>query len=193
MADSPYLRRATTSVLLAVALIGGAILLIGDRFGAAPGYALTQPALMEGQLAACVAEESMRLIDTGKERCRSGELALAPERPPSPVAVGQAAPGANGVAGFEIVTAKVTVTKGQPVTGEARCSAGKVALGGGVLPDPEGPRQGGAPEDRMDVVVSSPLVPVGGEAGGYGWRAMVKNTGGAPLAVVVAALCVSLR
>src|SRR5687767_3253007 len=62
MSASPYIRRATTSVLIAVALIGGAILLLGDRFDAVPGYALTQPVVrVEARMAACVAEESMRL------------------------------------------------------------------------------------------------------------------------------------
>jgi hypothetical protein len=246
MSGSPYLRRATTSLLVAVALIGGAILLLGDRFDAVPGYALSQPALVRSNIAACVAEESLRLIATGRERCDPDETALASDRPPSPTMSAPAGPpgpqgppgppgppgpagpagasapvrrtgaattgagpagmpgpagppgtpgrpGADGVAGFEIVTAKVVVTKGQSAAGEARCPAGKVALGGGVLPDPESPNKGGAPEDRMDVLVSAPLLPGGAEPAGYGWRATVKNTGGTPLALVVAALCVSLR
>jgi hypothetical protein len=41
----------------------------------------------------------------------------------------------------------------------------------------------------MDVVVSAPLLP-----GGYGWTATVKNTSSSvPLAVVLAAICVTLR
>ena len=36
MSASPYIRRATTSVLVAVALLGGAILLLGDRFDCRP-------------------------------------------------------------------------------------------------------------------------------------------------------------
>jgi hypothetical protein len=72
----PYLRRATTSVLVAVALISGAILLLGDRFDAVPGYTLTQPARIDARIAACVAEESMRLINADREQCRPGELAL---------------------------------------------------------------------------------------------------------------------
>jgi hypothetical protein len=214
MSASPYIRRATTSVLVAVGLLGGTILLLGDRFDTVPGYALsgytlTQPTPMEGQVAACVAEESMRLIDTGRERCQPGELSLAsqhsspgggaPERETSTAATGPA----DGVAGFEVVTAEVAVPKGRSAAGEARCPTGKVALGGGVLPDSEGPRAGGDPEDRMDVVLSGPLLPgpllpgsvLTGrtEAAGYGWRARVKNTGGPALSVVVAALCVTLR
>ena len=73
----PCLRRATTSVLVAVALISGAILLLGDRFDAVPGYALTQPVRVEAHMAACVAEEGMRLINSDLERCRPGELELA--------------------------------------------------------------------------------------------------------------------
>src|SRR5437867_1499424 len=80
MFASPYLRRATTSVLVAVGLTSGAILLLGDRFDAAPGYALTQPVRIDAHIAACVAEESMRLIDSGRERCQPGELALESER-----------------------------------------------------------------------------------------------------------------
>src|SRR5918999_2059189 len=85
-----YLHRATTSVLVAVALISGAILLLGDRFDAVPGYALTQPVRVEAHMAACVAEESMRLINSELERCRPGELELASENggvpgPPGPV------------------------------------------------------------------------------------------------------------
>jgi hypothetical protein len=200
MSPSPYLRRATTSVLVAVGLISGAILLLGDRFDAAPGYALTQPVRIDAHIAACVAEESMRLIDSGRERCQPGELALESERVHASADSGQVGPpgspgraGLDGVAGFEIVTAKVEVPKGQTVAGEARCPVGKVALGGGVLPDPASPRNGGAPEDRMDVVVSAPLLPGGADAGGYGWRATVKNTAGGPLSLVVAALCVTLR
>ncbi len=60
------------------------------------------------------------------------------------------------------------------------------------MPDPDGPRKGDAPEDRTEVVVSGPLLP-GGDAGGYGWTATVRNTGSSPLSVVVAAICVILR
>src|SRR5213593_3822818 len=77
----PCLRRATTSVLVAVALISGAMLLLGDRFDAAPGYALTQPiGVVEAHIAACVAEESMRLINPDRERCHPGELTLGSDR-----------------------------------------------------------------------------------------------------------------
>jgi hypothetical protein len=96
------------------------------------------------------------------------------------------------VSGFEIVTAKMAVATRESAAGEARCPAGKVAVGGGVLPDPESPRRAGA-EDRMNVVVSAPLLP-GGDGGGYGWTATVKNTStSVPLAVLVAAICVTLR
>jgi hypothetical protein len=69
-----------TCVLVAVGLISGAILLLGDRFEAGPGYALTRPARADSGIAACVAEESMRLIDSARERCQPGELTLVPER-----------------------------------------------------------------------------------------------------------------
>jgi hypothetical protein len=62
-----------------------------------------------------------------------------------------------------------------------------------VLPDPESPGKAGDPEDRMDVIVSAPLLPGNAEEAGYGWQATVKNTGGPALSLVIAALCVSLR
>jgi hypothetical protein len=247
-----YLHRATTSVLVAVALISGAILLLGDRFDAVPGYALTQPVRVDAPMAACVAEESMRLINSDLERCGPGEMELASEHtgasgppgpagppgPPGPAgppgpqgaagapgSAGRAAAGtgptgpapvpgaasasgsppgppgpagpagragADGVSGFEIVSAKLAVTSRESAAGQVRCPAGKVAVGGGVLPDPDGPRKGAAPEDRTELVVSGPLLP-SGDAAGYGWTATVRNTGTAPLAVVVAAICVVLR
>lgn len=251
----PCLRRATTSVLVAVALISGAMLLLGDRFDAAPGYALTQPVRVEAHIAACVAEESMRLIDPEGERCHPGELTLGSDRihpsaeagppgPPGPAGPpgppgppGPAGPpgapakaatssttagapagrtataaagsgsagapglpgppgpagraGADGVSGFEVVTAKVAVPGRASASGEARCPAGKVAVGGGVLPDPDMAKEG-VPDDRMTVVVSAPRLP-GGDAPGYAWTVTVKNTGTSPLAILVAAICVALR
>lgn len=192
----PYLRRATTSVLVAVALISGAILLLGDRFEVTPSYALTQPARAGARMAACVAEENMRLINTDQQQCDPGELQLASQnlRPPaetsSPGPAGR--PGADEVSEVEIVTVRVAVPNRQAASGEARCPAGKVALGGGVLPDGETPRKGDGPDHRMAVVVSGPLLP--GPETGSGWTATVRNTGaGAPLSVVVAAICVTTR
>lgn len=86
----PCFRRATTSVLVAVALISGAMLLLGDRFEPASSYALSQPVRAGGAIAACVAEENMRLVALDRERCRPEELELASER---------ARPGAQGPAG----------------------------------------------------------------------------------------------
>jgi len=80
MFESPHFRWAMTSVLVAVGLISGAILLLGDRFDTPSGYALTQPARTDAHIAACVADESMRLIDSTRERCRAGELTLVPLR-----------------------------------------------------------------------------------------------------------------
>ncbi|MEW6471934.1 MAG: hypothetical protein AB1679_06665 [Actinomycetota bacterium] len=249
----PCLRRATTSVLVAVALVSGGILLLGDRFDAPSSYALTQPARISTPMAACVAEENMRLIDTDREQCRPDELQLAsgptppaaqpgppgppgpagppgPPGPPGPAgpagppgAAGKGGPpvaatsgrvaaaanrgagmagppgppgppgrpGADGVSGFEIVTTKVAVPSRQAASGEARCPAGKVSVGGGVLPDPETPSKNDRPEERMDVVVSGPLLP-GGDAG-YGWTATVRNTGTGGLTVVLAVICVTSR
>jgi hypothetical protein len=93
---SAYLRRATTSVLVAVALVSGGILLVGDRFDVAPGYALTESTRLSTRIAACVADENMRLINPDQERCRPGEIQLASERahpsaePGPPAAAGQA-------------------------------------------------------------------------------------------------------
>jgi hypothetical protein len=70
------LRRATTPVLVAVALISGAILVLGDRFDRTAGYAVTQPIRFEARIAACVADESMRLINPDHERCRPDEREL---------------------------------------------------------------------------------------------------------------------
>ena len=80
MFESPHIR-AMTSVLVAVGLICGGVLLLGDRFDARPGDSLlTQAARVEVHIAACVAEENMRLIDPGREHCRPGELTLVPLR-----------------------------------------------------------------------------------------------------------------
>ena len=219
----PCIRRATTSVLLAVSLVSGGILLLGDRFDVTPSYALTPSARLSPRLAACVADENMRLINSDQETCRPDEVELAPRAglgatigavpasggspgaatpilgpdplsgpagPPGPPGAG-GKPGVDGVSGFEIVTAGVAVPGRQSASGEVRCPAGKVALGGVVLPDRATPGKSGDPDDRMQVAVSAPLLPTGD--GGYGWTASVKNTGPAALSVVVAAVCVALR
>ncbi len=82
MSDSPYVRRATTPVLVAVALTSGAIVLLGDHFDSASGYVLAKPVRTEEGMAACVAEESMRLINADREQCHRDEVTLieAPER-----------------------------------------------------------------------------------------------------------------
>lgn len=188
----PYLRRATTSVLVAVAVISGAILLLGDRFGAAPGDALAQPVRPGIHMAACVADESMRLIDPNRERCRPGERELGPQgadgrdaaRPSGPA--GPA--GGEGVSGFELVSAPLTVPARAAATGEAGCPAGKVAVGGGVVADPDSTHEADGTEDRVEPVSSGPVLP-----GGYGWTATVKNATPAPLTVIVAAVCLTLR
>lgn len=207
MTPHPCLRRATTSVLVAVALISGAILLVGDQFGSALNSAgnsvLTQPARASGEIAACVAEESMRLITVGRERCRPDELELAsgptPATEPSlqgvrtiPASVDGAGRGPDdGVSGFEIVTAKAPVAVNRAATGEARCPASKVAVGGGVRRDIDSAGRAGS-EDQMEVTVSGPLLPGGGNDG-HGWTATVRNTGPSPISIVVAAICVFSR
>ena len=239
----PYLRRTTTSVLVAVALVSGGILLLGDRFHVTPGYALTERSPVPARIAACVAEENMRLVNPDQEQCRPGELQLTsprsalqpisagglagpagppgppgpegpagPPGPPGPAGSGRLAagsggpqgpsgppgpPGAagpagtDGVSGFEVVTARVAVPGRQSASGEARCPAGKVALGGGVLPEPVEGNKNEQAAERMDVTISAPRLP--GSDGGSGWVATVRNTHTGGLSVVVAALCVALR
>jgi hypothetical protein len=100
--------------------------------------------------------------------------------------------GSDGVSGFEIVTAKLAVPTRESAAGEVRCPSGKIAVGGGVLPDPDAAQKSGTPATRMEVAVSSPLLP--SADGGYGWTATVKNTSGnSPLSVLVAAVCLTLR
>ena len=254
----PYLRRTTTSVMVAVALVSGGILLLGDRFHESPGYALTPPVpVSPARIAACVAEENMRLVNPDQEQCHPGEIELTsgrsalqpisaagmpgpagppgpsgpagpagPPGPPGPAgsatvagrgsgrsaasgqlaagAVGPGGPqgpsgppgpvgraGSDGVSGFEIVTAKVSVPGRGSASGEARCPAGKVALGGGVLPEPVDGGKNELAAERMDVTISAPLLP--GADGGSGWVATVRNTHTGGLSVVVAAVCVALR
>ena len=76
----PHLRRATSAVLVIVALVSGGVLLLGDRFAAAPTSALTQPIRTSARIAACVADENMRLINPDREGCHPGELLLVPSR-----------------------------------------------------------------------------------------------------------------
>lgn len=85
VSSHPSLRRATTSVLVGVALVAGAILLLGDRFDSAGGAALRQPVHVEAHIVACVADESMRLVNPDREQCHPGERELASERTPAPV------------------------------------------------------------------------------------------------------------
>jgi hypothetical protein len=202
----PYLRRTTTSVLVAVALVSGGILLLGDRFRVTPGFALTQRSPIAARIAACVAEENMRLVDPDQEQCQPGEVELTSPRsglqPISaagmPRPAGPAGPpgaagraGTDGVSGFEIVTAKLSVPGRETASAEARCPPGKVALGGGVLHDPADGRESEEAAERMAVTVSAPLLP--GDSGGSGWVATVRNTRTGALAVVVAAVCVAIR
>jgi hypothetical protein len=97
------------------------------------------------------------------------------------------------VAGYEIVTARLSVSGRETAAGEARCPAGKVALGGGVVPDPAAPGKEEDKAPRMTVTASGPLLAGARPGGGYGWTVTVKNDDTAPLALVVAAVCVTLR
>jgi hypothetical protein len=71
-----YRRRTTTYVLVAVALVSGGVLLLGDSFGATPSYPQNRAARVSVRIAACVADENMRLIDPNRERCHLGEIEL---------------------------------------------------------------------------------------------------------------------
>ena len=72
----PPSRRVTASVLFVVAIVSGGILLLGDRFGVTPSYALDRSTRVSARIAACVADENMRLIDPAREWCRPGEIEL---------------------------------------------------------------------------------------------------------------------
>jgi len=87
--SQPSLRRADAAVLVAVTVMSGAVLLLGDRFEPARGGTLTQPVHAGGRIAACVADESMRLINPDRERCHPGEQELTAASP-GPAAAGAA-------------------------------------------------------------------------------------------------------
>jgi|GEM_PF-7104642 len=89
--SQPSLRRADAAVLVAVTVMSGAVLLLGDRFEPGRDATLRQPVQARGRIAACVADESMRLIDPDRERCHPGEQELTEAR---------AAPAAAGAAGW---------------------------------------------------------------------------------------------
>lgn len=74
----PDRRRTTAWVLVVAASLSGAVLLLGDRFDVAPSDALTRPAPFPApaRMAACVADENMRLIDPDRARCEPGEIEL---------------------------------------------------------------------------------------------------------------------
>ncbi len=195
---SPYcLRRATMSLLAAVTLIGGAVLFLGGRFSVGPGHALTQTVQAGAPIAACVAEVNMRLITLDRDRCHPGELELAsggldvarPDNPPPGASAPPGVSGPPGASGYEVVIARFAIGARQTAGGEARCPAGKVAVGGGSLPDPEGADRRGA-EERTQLAMSGPLLP--GDQGS-GWTVSVKNLGSPPLQLVVVAICVGLR
>jgi hypothetical protein len=264
----PSLHRAKTSVMAAVALISGGVLLLGDRFDpAAPGAAIRHASNSTVRIAACVADETMRLIDPERQQCELGEHELVSEHlhpavqaagrdgtgglvsvaahgppgpagppgPPGPAgppgppgppasrgarpagstigapavrsatAAGPSGPpgllgppgpagpkGADGISGYELVTARVVVAKRSTASGTAQCPAGKVVLGGGAVPDPEVPRTSG-PEDQPQIVVSSPVLPAGAPAASA-WTVTVKNAApsGAPITMIVVAICATL-
>lgn len=77
----PYPRRATLFVMATVTLASGGILLLGDRISAAPNEAFTPAGALAPRVAACLADESVRLIDTGREQCGRDELELSPRLP----------------------------------------------------------------------------------------------------------------
>ncbi len=84
-------RQATIPVLVIVTLISAAILLLGDRFDTASGHVLTKP-VPAAPIAACVAEESMRLINADREQCHPGELLLVEAPVPGSVGDGRYPP-----------------------------------------------------------------------------------------------------
>src|SRR5687768_15415498 len=142
MKSHPCLRPATTSVLAAVALISGVILLVGDRFGSARSSVLTQPVRSDGRIAACVAEADMRLITVGREQCRPDELELGS---------GPASPGDLGLSGAAAIPASVDRA--------GRGPAGPPGLPGlagpAGPPGPPGPPGPGAPASGRDRAASA--------------------------------------
>lgn len=77
-APEPFVRRADAAVLAVVALLSGAVLLLGDRFETSANDRLVQPVHVEARIAACVGDETMRLINPDRERCHPGERELTP-------------------------------------------------------------------------------------------------------------------
>ena len=151
----PCLPRATTSVLVAVALISGAILVLGDRFDSARSYALGQPVLAEGRIAACVAEENMRLIDLDRERCHPGELELAsdhghPRRrphPPGPPGARRSPRAHPGLRGRPARPERASRRAPGPEDGRRRSGRARVAGASGPA-GPPGPAGAAGPPGR---------------------------------------------
>ena len=101
------------------------------------------------------------------------------------------AKGTDGISGYQIVTTGFVVQAGKTATGSVSCPAGKVALGGGVMPDPNGGKTAPNPDERGTVLGSAPQARPTGEFG-VGWSATVKNTGkiaDGPLAMLVVVVC----
>lgn len=167
-ASRPCLRRATTSVLVAVALVSGAVLLLGDRFDAAAGYGVSQPIGAQAHIGACVADESLRLIDRDRERCRPDELELAsalprpadpsgPAGPPGP----PGPPGPSGPPGPPGPPGPAGKAAG-PATMLGSRAAASAPAGPPGPPGPPGPagRPGGDGVSGLEVVTAELTVPV---------------------------------
>ncbi|MGH8999716.1 MAG: hypothetical protein ACRDY7_10040 [Acidimicrobiia bacterium] len=105
-------------------------------------------------------------------------------------AKGPAGPrGADGVSGYEVVTSRVVLRGDEPASATVACPPGKVALGGGALPEAATTLQALAMAKRLMVLQSAPVLQ---PAAGTGWVATVRHDTESPgeeLAVLFSAVC----
>ena len=109
--------------------------------------------------------------------------------PPGPGGV----PGPAGVSGYEIVTSKVLVRGGRTASGLVSCPAGKVPLGGGVLPEAPTTLQALAMAERVALLQSAPMTDPSGVGG---WLATVRNDSDPSeeeMTVILSAICAAAR
>jgi hypothetical protein len=132
---------------------------------------------------------------TAGTRSAASDLARGPAGPPGPPgpagAIGP--PGPSGVSGYEIVTTKVLVRGGRSASGLVNCPAGKVALGGGVLPEAPTTLQALALAERVALLQSAPMTDPTGTGG---WLATVRNDSdpsSGEMTVILSAVCALSR
>ena len=115
-----------------------------------------------------------------------------PPGPPGPPgAVGPAGPA--GVSGYEIVTTRLLVRGGRTASGLVSCPSGKVALGGGILPEAPTTLQALALAERVALLQSAPTTDPTGTGG---WLATVRNNSepsSGEMTVILSAVCAVAR